>query len=667
MSGRHSASSAVAPPHGRSPARADWIELADWILASARRHASPGHARITPPGPEGGYGRAVDGLEGFARTFLLAGFRIAGEAGVGLDELIDWYAEGIGTGTDPSSPHRWVRLDEHPQAKVEAASIALILDLTRPWLWDRLTGDVQERVVQYLSPAVGDATYPRINWVWFRLVVQTFLRSVGGPCSATEMAEDLATHDSFLRADGWMSDGPTRAYDHYGGWALHLYPILWARMAGAGDLAVGRRGRDRAALDRFLQDAVTLVGADGSPLIQGRSLIYRFAAAAPFWVGALAQVPSLAPGMLREAATRTVWHFVDRGVPDEHGLLPLGWHGPWPRLAQDYSGPSSPYWASKGLLGIALPADHPAWTSPAQPLPVDTGDTLRAARAPGWLIASTRADGIVRVINHGTDHASEGADVADSPLYARIGYSTATAPVLDESGWTAPVDQSVVLIDEAGRCTHRSGMRTLAVRVDGDGPSRVGVAGSVASAHWVDADIGQPDHGAGRAGRSRPAANITVFSLMRGTWELRLVRIDDIVDDIDPATIRLRIGGWAVAGAGGAIQFRDSAIVTGSRLASRITSVRGTAAAGTTRHEDGGPLGAPVRVPWLDYAARAGLWVAALVEMSAEATLSARPRCRTTLVADDHALSIRVDWPDGLRTHTRLADPRPGPISKENG
>ena len=30
------------------------------------------------------------------------------------------------------------------QAKVEAASIALILQLTRPWLWDRLDAGVRE-------------------------------------------------------------------------------------------------------------------------------------------------------------------------------------------------------------------------------------------------------------------------------------------------------------------------------------------------------------------------------------------------------------------------------------------------------------------------------------------------------------------------------------------
>ena len=58
-------------------------------------------------------------------------------------------------------------------------------------------------------------------------------------------------------------------------------------------------------------------------------------------------------------------------------------------------------------------------------------------RAPGWMVSGTRADGIVRVVNHGTDHAVEGATVADSPLYARLGYSTATSPLLDDSGWAS--------------------------------------------------------------------------------------------------------------------------------------------------------------------------------------------------------------------------------------
>jgi hypothetical protein len=622
--------------------RADWLALADRILASVRRFASPGHARITPPGPEGGYGRAVDGLEGFARTFLLAGFRIAGERGAGLDELIDFYATGIATGTDPASPERWVRLDEHAQAKVEAASLALILDLTRPWIWDRLTPQVQARVVDYLSPAVGDDTYPRINWVWFRLVVQTFLRSVGGPHDLGEMAEDLATHDTFHRPGGWMADGPTRAYDHYCGWALHLYPTLWARMAGAGDLAAGRRERDTAELDRFLQDAIGLVGADGSPLIQGRSLVYRFAAAAPFWVGAIAGVPSIEPGRLRHAATSVVRHFTEHGAPDRQGLLRLGWHEAWPALAQSYSGPGSPYWASKGMLGIALPADHPVWTASPLPLPVETGDTLRAVAAPGWLVAGSRSDGIVRVVNHGTDHAVEGAEVADSPFYARLGYSTATAPVLDHSGWTDPVDQSVVLVDGDGRTTHRSGMRTLAVRVDGE----VGVAGSTWPARWVALDRGGRDHGEGRPGRSTTAGRLTVFSLVRGAWEVRLSRVDNPV----AAAVSLRVGGWPVVG---------------DKLTSRVVALAGDGVEGAAVHEDASPLGGPVRVPWLDHPVRPGEWVATLVELSGDGPAG---DCRAGLDASEHHLDVRIGWPDGVRTHTRLEIPSaPGPAIKEKG
>ncbi len=66
-----------APTAGWS--RQDWTAAADRLLDAARSWASPSAARITPPGAEGGYGRDVDGLEGFARTLLLAGFRLAGE------------------------------------------------------------------------------------------------------------------------------------------------------------------------------------------------------------------------------------------------------------------------------------------------------------------------------------------------------------------------------------------------------------------------------------------------------------------------------------------------------------------------------------------------------------------------------------------------------------
>ncbi|HYP73956.1 MAG TPA: DUF2264 domain-containing protein, partial [Microbacterium sp.] len=520
----------------RDWSREQWLAHADRLLAGARAWASDDFARITPPGDEGGYGRAIDGLEGFARTFLLAGLRIAGARGEGVDQLIADYSRGIAAGVDPENPNRWVRMGEHAQAKVEAASIALILDMTRPWIWDRLDAITQQRVIDYLAPVVGDTTYPQTNWVWFRIVVETFLRSVGGPWSPADIAADLARHDSFARGDGWLSDGDERSYDHYVGWALHVYPVLWSRMQGAAELAGGRTASDIAALDRYLQDAVALVGGDGSPLIQGRSLIYRFAAAAPFWVGALAGVPSVSLGRLRVAASSIVAHFAEHGAPDADDLLSMGWHGPWRRLAQGYSGPASPYWAVKGMLGIALPADHPVWAAAAEPLPVQQADELRLVAPAGWVVSGTASDGIVRIVNHGTDHAFADVMVGDSPIYARLGYSTATAPLHDGAAWAEPLEQSVALIDGSGRATHRAAMQLLDVRIDGE----VGVAGSTTRAHWITPDARQTRHGSGIRGEIAVAGRITTFSLVRGAWEVRIATVESLETD---AAVSLRIGG----------------------------------------------------------------------------------------------------------------------------
>ncbi|RZU62537.1 DUF2264 domain-containing protein [Zhihengliuella halotolerans] len=613
--------------------------VADATLLGVRAWADESHARITPPGPAGGYGRAVDGLEGFARTFLLAGFRLAGEDGRDPLGLAEWYAQGLRAGADPHHPGRWVRLDEHDQAKVEAAAVALILDMTRPWLWDRLDDGTRQRLVDWLAPMVG-TWRPRNNWAWFRIVVNQFLKSVGADYSEADIAEDLALLDTFTRADGWFSDGDERNYDHYAGWALHLYPQLWHRMGGhaPGDHSERRRS-DRDRLGRYLQDAVRLVGADGSPLVQGRSLVYRFAAAGPFWAGAIAGdddgTPALAPGLIRRAASGIVRHFAERAAPGADGLLSLGWHGSWPGLAQSYSGPGSPYWASKGLLGLALPADHPVWTAVEEPLPVESGDHAFTIAAPGWAVSATAADGVVRLANHGTDHDLPRVDAAadeddttaaDAPLYARLGYSTATAPVLGGAGAIEPADQSAALVDAQGRASHRAGFETLWTRTEDGAVS----AASRGGQRWVAAERPDRDHGSGWRGRSDPAGTLTVVSVLRGPWELRFVRLEGRAAARATA---LRCAGWAVAEPGGP--------------AAVVVPLAGAARAASTRREGASPLAETVRVDRVDFDAPVpGRWYAVAVGLGAgigdppEVAVAAR--------------SARIDWPDGCSTPVDL-------------
>ena len=619
------------------------------MLLAVRPYASSDHARIDLPGPPSAHGRDSDALEAYARSFLLAAIRLRGEAGCDRLGLADWYADGLRAGTDPGSPTAWPRPDEVGQAKVEACSIALGLHLTRPWLWDRLADADRDRIAAWLGTVVGQH-YPPINWVWFQIVVETFLRSVGAPWSRADIDEGVAVHESLYRGAGWYSDGTERAYDHYVGWALHVFPLLWADMAG--DLCSDAlRGAWRERLSVFLDDAARLVGGDGSPLLQGRSLTYRFAAAAPFWVGALTGATRLPPGLLRRACSGMLRHFGRHGAPDERGLLTQGWHREWPAIAQAYTGPGSPYWAAKGMLGLALPAGHPVWTAVEQPLPVERGDFVRALAVPGWLASGTRADGLVRVLNHGTDHSTPGDQRADAPLYARLGYSTGTLPPLSAAAASYPLDNAVTFVDGSGRAAHRNGFRLLDCRAAGGVLTGV----SRAELHWVDTGaVAEPDHGSGRTGPVRPGPSVTIASVARGPVEVRLARLDTtdgLADDMV-----LEISGWPVTGAtppAATTGDPHGCTVSGDSLTSAVTG--SPAFTATVRRLTGAsPLGEHVAIPLLRTAGppEAGVVHICVVRLGGAGLEDPAP---TVTVATGDVVS--VTWPDGRSTVLTLPAP----------
>ncbi|UCM91191.1 DUF2264 domain-containing protein [Streptomyces marincola] len=647
----HPEDRALSPHTGWT--RAHWTALADHMLDALAPFRSPRGARYALPGPDSRNGRASDELEGFARSFLLAGFRIAGERGTGpvASALLERYAEGIAAGTDPASPEFWPRPDETGQAKVEAASIALILQLTKPWLWDRLDDAVRDRTVAWLATVIGQP-YPPINWVWFRVTVESFLREAGGPWSREDIEADLAVHAGLRRPDGWLTDhADLRAYDHYTGWALHLYPLLWTHAFDVTGSLCPPVLRDTWAADlaRYLDDAVRLIGADGSPLMQGRSLVYRFAAAAPLWTGALTGAGGLPPGLTRRAASGIVRHFADRGAPDGNGLLTLGWHHAWPGMRQSYSGPASPYWAAKGMLGLAIPAEHPVWTATEEPLPVESGDVARVVRAPGWLVTARRDDGFVKVVNHGTDHDRAGSEHSDSPLYARLGYSTATLPPLTGPTVADPFDNTVAVLDDQGRATHRAGFTPLRT---GTAPGGVLLAVSAGRAHWVDSsDDDTADHGSGRFGAVTPGPWLTIASVVRDGTEIRLVRVD--APRAEPGWRALRVGGWPLA-AEDAPALGPGATAAGNGLRSALRDLRGLPVHGVHTERGTSPLAALTAVPWLatDGPPPLGELLAAAVDLDR----LPRPAGPDPSVVPEASGAV-VHWPDGLTTRVPLPPP----------
>ena len=136
--------------------RKDWCNLADRLVTTAMSHATPGHGRIVMPGEPGGLGPDIDGLE----------------------ELASWWAGGVAAGVDQRAEDRWLRPSEHWQAVVEACSLALTLHFTKPWIWDQLSQRTQEQAVEWFQD-VRNPEIPDNNWIWFQIIVETFLRGVG--------------------------------------------------------------------------------------------------------------------------------------------------------------------------------------------------------------------------------------------------------------------------------------------------------------------------------------------------------------------------------------------------------------------------------------------------------------------------------------------------------
>jgi len=555
---------------GKTP----WLALADDLVDAAWRHASPARSLLRLPGPVSASGAWSDGLEGYARTFLAAAMRVAGENGDDPRGLLARYADGLRAGTDPDHPERWPRFGERRQAVVEGASIAIGLAETRPWLWDLLDERTQQNTVSWFSDILGMTGF-RNNWLWFQNVMEAFLVSVGADDDPNDLARNHELTELLYVGDGWYSDGRGRDgerqnFDWYAGWAWHLYSLLESRIRGR---ELSQAHRDRLAA--FIEQARSLIGSDGSPALIGRSVTYRFATLAPFWAGVLAGVSPLRPGETRVLGERMIDGFLRAGALTDDGLLSIGWHGAFPRVRQRYTGAASPYWASKAFVGLLLPADHPEWaTTPTLP----EAPRQRALAAPGWIVSETPADGIVRVVNHGSDRLGEPRTVAhaDDAFYRRIGYSNVTSPQLGADAVADPRESHATLINANGRSAHRDGIQRVALT------DRVAVSRS--RVHFLDPEALDAQDLTGMA----LGPILTVASVVNGSAELRLawwraapqasgraastIELDaDAAWPREPGPWRVSFGGWPLANPTGILPGR----VTNERAISRILSVRG--------------------------------------------------------------------------------------------
>jgi len=440
--------------------RDHWIDLLARLTVVFARAAARGGSPARPHLPGAPEPQLVEGLEGFARMSVAWGAWLGlaanpvtlardGET-VDVERLV---AQGLLDGTDPGGRFGWGEIGDRDQRIVEAAELATGLWLGRERLAPALGRDGLTQVLGWLAGVHGRDVYDD-NWVLFPSFVATVQRGFGQhvPDSAIDAGLDVML--ARYGGDGWYADGPGNAFDQYTGWAVHWHLLLWSRIDG------DRRPRVRRLVERrartYLAAVAPQFAPDGSRPLFGRSLGYRFAAAAPWALGEVLGLGAVAPGLARRIGSMTIArHLADGALDPPTGWFTRGVAGERPDVCERYVSLGAAAWAAHVFVALALPPDAAFWQATEEPVACELGDGRRALRGPGLLLGWRRSTGETWVINGLSGHPDDIPGHDYTPYYGKLVYrSHHPFTVRTAAGGPAP-DGAVLIEPSTGGATHR--------------------------------------------------------------------------------------------------------------------------------------------------------------------------------------------------------------------
>ena len=326
-------------------------------------------------------------------------------------------------GTDPSNPYTyWGDIGHLDQRIVESADLAVAIWMSRERVFNKMTKAEQEQIIAWLSQVDGKGTYTD-NWILFTAITQAVRYYLGFPSPLDDLDDRLSRINEFYRGDGWYVDGPTNEFELYNAWMFGWHYFLWAWIDG--DRKPEHRKQVLERGRSFLEGFLHFFGANGSYPAWGRSVVYRFAAIAPFALGHVLKIAPDDPGLLRRASSGCIRYFYDRGFFDPiHHFVRQGYHGEFPLAGEAYISPGSPYWCCHGLFALTFDPDDPFWTAPESSLPVEREDFELVLPGPGFVLSGRRDTGQILLFNSrsGQEHDASGHNYTSK--YGKLVYST---------------------------------------------------------------------------------------------------------------------------------------------------------------------------------------------------------------------------------------------------
>lgn len=408
------------------------IELVTPVYNTMSFQQTPGRFHLSDSGSV--YSAAKRDIEGFLRTLWALGPLFShAEKTRQYTALFQQANQGILAGTDPKSPHYWGLLEDYDQLFVEMGALATYLILTKTRFWDRLSPAEQQAIFHWLDQ-INHHTIPQTNWLFFRVLVNTFFQNAQQPVSEKQLREDLENLDSYYLADGWYYDGYRDQIDYYIPFGMQYYGLLFTKLTPDTANPFIQKFRQRGA--EFAKTFKNWFVTDGAALPFGRSLTYRFAQSA-YWAAAIfADIP-LQEVSLKEAkylllANMRSWF--KQPIFTAEGYLSIGYAYPNLVMAEGYNAPGSPYWALKNFILLALPEEHPFWQT-TEKIP-DFAEKERNPYSRMLLLhgAHGRELQAFTVGQHAHEHAHGEAKYEKYVYSTTFGFSVAKGSVLAKQG-----------------------------------------------------------------------------------------------------------------------------------------------------------------------------------------------------------------------------------------
>ncbi|MBW7997593.1 MAG: DUF2264 domain-containing protein [Candidatus Glassbacteria bacterium] len=435
-------------------------------------------------------------------------------------DLREVFLSALRHGTDPASRDFWgyASPTDWDQRQVESSIVAFSLWLVRDRLMDEFSAGERRNIQQWLKNCTR-VNVRRNNWALFTAVNHAVRMALGERWEEFHgdedwFRDDLAAIESMYSGSGWYTDTTSGdQYDYYNFWVFASHNLYWDMVIG--DRFPQLRSRFRARLGDFLRTTPYLFGGNGSHVMWGRSLIYRWGTLTPLVLGHGLGLWPYSTGLLRRICNRNLAFLWEAGAWDRenHKLRETMTPHSSTSIKESYINNGHPYWGMQAFFAASLGDDDSFWSAPEEALPVEQGDFRYLIEGPDILVAGHRDSGQVQIWQSDCDKSA-----GYRSKYYNFSYSSHFSFNVELAGGLMAPDCTLSFSDSAGNYARRDTPFTGAVRSD-DGVQWQwsAVLGEekieVESMMLIDGEIQWRAHRVGYGGKARIIAAEHTYTL----------------------------------------------------------------------------------------------------------------------------------------------------------